>query len=93
VRAGIASVALLGLAIAMLLVRGAENSSSSFAGVWYSVFGAPVVFALVAVVGALVDRRRTVPHRLAAVTLAVPALVAGALLAWFIVAVVPEIAD
>ena len=73
-------MALLGVAIAMLLATGADD--------WPASYG-----ALVSMVRGLTMRRAPLERRVEAVTLALPALIAAALLVWFVVAVVPTIAD
>ena len=91
--AGVASLLLLGAAVAMLLVAGAGDWSVTFAGLWYAVFGTAVALALTSLVRGLVLSSAPLDRRVGAVVLAVPALVAAALFVYFVVVVVPRIAD
>ena len=91
-RAGIVSVLLLALAIVMLFAAGLADWSETFALTWNTVFGGAVLSALVALISALVHRDATVERRVAAVTLALPALLALAGLIWLI-ATLAKLAD
>lgn len=92
-RTGVASLLLLGLAVAMLLVTGAGDWSVTLAGLWYAVFGTAVALALTSLVSGLVLSSAPLDRRVGAVVMAVPALVAAALFVYFVVVVVPHIAD
>jgi hypothetical protein len=76
-RPGVVSLLLLGLAFVMLAVRGAANWSATFALTWYGVFGGAVLFALIALVSAVVQQGATIGRRLGVIALALPALLAA----------------
>jgi len=92
VRAAIASVLCLLVALSTLVVRGPSGWSHSFAATWYGLFGSAVLLAVAAIAHAVFARRSTARLRLAVVGLALPALLAVPALIWLIVTVAP-IAD
>ena len=80
VRAGIASVASFGLAFLLLGVLGSEDWSDWFATLWYGLFIAALVLAVVAIFGLA---RPTVPRWRRSVGAALGAVTLG-VAAWFV---------
>ena len=90
VRAGIASVACFGLAFLLLGVLGADDWSDWFTTLWYGLFVAAVVLALVAIFELA---RPTVPlwRRLVGAALGATTLAVAAWFVWSLLSLLGEI--
>lgn len=89
-RAGIASVACFGLAFLLLGVLGADDWSDWFTTLWYGLFIAALVLAVVAIFGLA---QRTVPRwrRLVGAALGVMTLGVAAWFVWSLLSILDEI--
>jgi hypothetical protein len=77
----------------LLLVRGASDWSSAFATLWYGLFGLGVILGLAGLVVAVAAPGVSVRARLGIAALSLPAPTAAVLFVWFVLTVIPQLAD